>query len=340
MDSVERAARNALGLAATRYAPDERVAAFEVTPTTNGDGSLVLDGVVSTTMLRDRALAAVEEAAEGPVEDDVVVHESIATDLTVTRPRVSVRGRPDDDGERVTELRYGQAVEVFDAVGEWRRVRAPDGYLGWVPERVLTDREPIDPDVIVTATSVEDPHFLDTSDGERLDVLYAGTPCERTDERVGPGEVAVRFRTGAEARLPTGAVGDPAENPNGDAVVDAATSFLGTEYRWGGMTVDGIDCSGLVWVAYQVNGLVLPRDADQQRQMGRPVTRDDLQPGDLLFFPGHVAISTGGTEVVHAEYDSAGVVRARLDPGASTTPHHTGYNERLDDEFACARRLL
>lgn len=340
METARRAARNVLGLVATRHAPDARVAAFEVTPRIR-DGQLVLEGVVSTEMERDRAVAAVEEAVQRPVEDELVVQESIATELTVTRGRTPVRDRPDDDSERVTELRYGQAVEGFDADGEWRRVRCPDGYLGWVSGETLTDPEPIDSDRFVTAPRVEDPEFFDPAETEHMDVLYAGNPCERTATRSGDGTITVRFRTGAVARLPTDAVGQPPEDSDGGDVVAVAESFLGTEYRWGGMTVDGIDCSGLVWVAHRANGVVMPRDADQQRRMGRPVPRSDLEPGDLLFFPGHVAISTGGSDVVHAERDSGGVVKASLDPDAAADgPHGTGYNDRLDDEFVSARRLL
>lgn len=341
MVTTEQAVRNALGLAVTRYAPDDRVAVFEVTPTCRPE-SVVLEGVVSTRTLRERAIEMVRAAVDVPVEDEITVQESIADEMTVTRPRVSVRGSPDADGERVTELRYGQAVDALDADGAWRRVRCPDGYLGWVQGDQLCASESIEPDAQITATHIENLEFLDSSDSTAVvDVLYAGTPCELTGGSEADTEAAVRFRSGATARVPSSAVGTPPETPGGGDIVAVADSFLGTDYRWGGMTVDGIDCSGLVWVAYRANGLELPRDADQQREMGRPVSRDALEQGDLLFFPGHVAISTGGTGVVHAEHDSGGVVAASLDPEATANEQNdTGYNQRLDDEFACARRLL
>jgi cell wall-associated NlpC family hydrolase len=87
--------------------------------------------------------------------------------------------------------------------------------------------------------------------------------------------------------------------------VDAARSFLGAPYEWGGMTERGIDCSGLVHMAYRLTGRLVPRDADQQEAAATPVADADARAGDLVCFgePGkahHIGFWLGDGRVLHA----------------------------------------
>jgi hypothetical protein len=92
---------------------------------------------------------------------------------------------------------------------------------------------------------------------------------------------------------------------------DAANSFLGAPYRWGGRCVWGIDCSGLIQLAFMLCGERLQRDASQQAQEGERVHWDERKRGDLAFFKNdighivHVGILKGPAHIVHA----AGEVR-------------------------------
>jgi cell wall-associated NlpC family hydrolase len=81
-----------------------------------------------------------------------------------------------------------------------------------------------------------------------------------------------------------------------------ALRYLGVPYQWGGATPAGFDCSGLVMYVYAQLGIQLPHYAAAQYGLGSPVARDQLQPGDLVFFDNldHVAIYIGGGQVVHA----------------------------------------
>ncbi len=81
-----------------------------------------------------------------------------------------------------------------------------------------------------------------------------------------------------------------------------ALKYLGVPYAWGGATPGGFDCSGLVMYVYGQLGISLPHYAAAQYGFGTPVSRDQLQPGDLVFFDGlnHVGIYIGGDEMVHA----------------------------------------
>jgi len=91
--------------------------------------------------------------------------------------------------------------------------------------------------------------------------------------------------------MPAEAVGDP---------VDEARSYLGTRYEWGGMTERGIDCSGLVHMAYRRTGRLVPRDADQQEAAGDEVAEPDLRRGDLVCYDGHIAFWLGDGRILHS----------------------------------------
>ena len=87
--------------------------------------------------------------------------------------------------------------------------------------------------------------------------------------------------------------------------IEAARSYLGAPYEWGGMTERGIDCSGLVHMAYRRTGRLVPRDAHQQEAAATPIDESDARAGDLVCFgePGHadhIAFWLGDGRVLHA----------------------------------------
>lgn len=95
------------------------------------------------------------------------------------------------------------------------------------------------------------------------------------------------------------------------APVEAARTYLGSPYLWGGMTTAGIDCSGLVHMAYRRIGRLVPRDADQQQAAGTPV--EELDVGILVAYgddeADHIAFWVGGGRILHATgRDALGVV--------------------------------
>jgi cell wall-associated NlpC family hydrolase len=132
-----------------------------------------------------------------------------------------------------------------------------------------------------------------------------------------PGEpVAVQERRGGWARvrtaydypgwLPEAALGGEADpawlEPRAATPLAFARSLLGVPYLWGGMTSEGIDCSGLVHMSYRAAGRLVPRDAGQQEDAGTPVV--EPEPGDLVTYgdetADHVAFWVGDGRILHA----------------------------------------
>ncbi len=103
--------------------------------------------------------------------------------------------------------------------------------------------------------------------------------------------------------------------PTHSNVANIAMTQLGTPYVWAGSAPGGFDCSGLVMWAYAQVGVSLPHSSYGQYGYGVPVSRDQLQPGDLVFFDGlgHVGIYIGGGQFVHAPHTGDVVKISSLD---------------------------
>ena len=86
---------------------------------------------------------------------------------------------------------------------------------------------------------------------------------------------------------------------DGDPIAEARR-YLGAPYEWGGLTPRGIDCSGLVHMAFRALGVLIPRDSDQQEAAGTPVAKVDLRRGDLVCYDGHIAFWLGDGRILHA----------------------------------------
>src|SRR5699024_1614031 len=88
-------------------------------------------------------------------------------------------------------------------------------------------------------------------------------------------------------------VSTSSSSSSSSSIVDAARSVVGTPYSWGGSSLSGMDCSGLVNYAYQAAGIDIPRTSSQIANGGRWISQSQAQPGDIVAWPGHVAIYAG-----------------------------------------------
>jgi gamma-D-glutamyl-L-lysine dipeptidyl-peptidase len=140
-------------------------------------------------------------------------------------------------------------------------------------------------------------------DAEQVTQLLRGEPVTVLEERAGWARIETAYGypgwVGGEA-----VGGPPVEGPwpeaVGQDVLAEARAYLGAPYEWGGMSERGIDCSGLVHMAFRRTGVVIPRDSWQQEDVGEEVAEADLRPGDVLCYPEHVALWVDEGRILHA----------------------------------------
>ena len=208
--------------------------------------------------------------------------------------------------EVVSQAFLGESPEVIDRQGKWFKLRQWDGYEGWVYYFYL----------------VKSPGYL--NGGEAVTVLSPAANI-RSEPSAGAtilrdvvytSRLPVKGQSGdwRQVALPDGSEGWIAGQPGEfsgtprEQLVAIGRQFLGAPYMWGGKSVRGFDCSGLVQTIYKGLGVDLPRDAHlQHRFKDLPATSPDAAAaGDLFFFSDsdegitHVAMSTGGAQFIHA----------------------------------------
>jgi hypothetical protein len=102
-------------------------------------------------------------------------------------------------------------------------------------------------------------------------------------------------------------------------VTETALEYMGTQYRWGGRSTNGIDCSGLTSESYLLNGILIYRDAKIVADFPvHEIPKDSMLPGDLMYFPGHIAMYLGDGAYIQstAKIGNSGVVINSLDPAS------------------------
>jgi hypothetical protein len=239
---------------------------------------------------------------------------------------------PDVKTTQVSQLLHGHIAQVVERNGLWLHVKGADAYTGWIHQGyVVTMPKPAP---MLAQTGWNDPRPLSLNCTVRDEhgatrKLPLGALVTEGQERFGGLAMTLEERRHA---FPAAA----------DSITASAMTFFeGTSYEWGGLTPWGCDCSGLVSSSFHLHGVDVPRDAWMQAQTGEPVeSLKDLRPADLLFFSDeadgkitHVAISLGGTRVVHLALGRGGYAVDDLSAGDE-------YTDLLLKRFRFGRRIL
>jgi len=222
-----------------------------------------------------------------------------------------------------TQLLLGEPASILDMQGQWARIEAGDQkttsvggrdfkpYSGWVKLEDLAFFPPFKPDAVIKVKK-----SAAAFDGENK-TLSLGTKVGIISEKSGKLKIITADSLTTEInakdinRLPSKAAA-PELRKN---ILAAAGLFLKDAYYWGGRSAWGIDCSGLINLTYRASGVTLPRNAADQFNYGRSVSRENLKTADLVFSSEkdkpknitHVMLYAGNGRLIEATQDTGSV---------------------------------
>jgi hypothetical protein len=331
----------------TEVGNDPRLFAFDVQAKPQADSKVVLSGFVEFPETRDSIASYLGELGfdvDNQLQTLPVAELGEKTLGFLKTSHCLSYERPRGEGERRgrrgvgTDCLFAEPLYLLRPSGDEMLVHSGEGYLGYIPA-----------DQIHRVTEAEFAKYLDGEAVRLVSDFKAGNELT-----IPAGARLKHVRTCAryvEAELPTGArIRIPAQfctvhGPPGEkieTIIGNAAKLKGTKYVWGGRGAGGIDCSGLVQVAYATVGWHLPRDANQQYYLGRLTgTRwhtSAMRRGDTMYFLGddgrirHTAIYLGDNKYLNAE-----IPHVRI---GSMDPADEEYSERRHKSFAFAKRLV
>ncbi len=211
--------------------------------------------------------------------------------LQIHAPLVTVYSEADLGAEPSNVLLYGESVETLEEHGEWVKARSlHDAYEGFIRAALLSHHSEKNTKICVPASAVyETPDFKT----EARHPLYFGSCVHATTETqngfvklANQGWIFQEHLMKHDVLFPD--------------IVDTAHMFLNAPYVWGGRSVAGLDCSGLVQMALMAADVPCPRDTSEQiNAIGVCVDGENLQRGDFVFFERHVGIMVDEAHILN-----------------------------------------
>jgi len=250
-----------------------------------------------------------------------------------------LKSEPKNNSENVDEVLFGMNVEIVrKEFNDWFYIRTHYNYEGYINKVNLITNDKLAEKWEKEKNSIVINSFADIlnkpqASGYQIESLTRGANLISTSEHsednkftkvILPNLNVGWIRSSFMSNLKKSYYINDEESLR-DSLVSSAISYIGTQYRWGGKTPLGIDCSGLCSMAYMLNGILIYRDAKIKE--GFPIKEikfNQIKKGDLIFFPGHVAMYLGEGNYVHSS-TSNDVVKIN-----SFNKNSDNYNEYLD----------
>jgi hypothetical protein len=226
---------------------------------------------------------------------------------TVIVPVADMRREPSHRSERVSQALHGFTVVVQDSRDQFDLVQTPDGYEGWIAQSYLQEQAATKLSQVVVSSRFA---LFALDGGGELALPFGslvGSDCE--------SGLLLDYRDSRLMVLVAGSV-DESISRSELAPETIALSLLSSPYLWGGTSSFGYDCSGFVQAIFRRCGIDLPRDSKDQNTCGEQIALSYSRAGDLIFFPGHVALCLDELRIIHATRLRGMVVVESLNPDA------------------------
>lgn len=212
---------------------------------------------------------------------------------------VTVRTSASEDAQSIDTIEDGDNVIVLEGDGDYIKILYGDEYTeGYVINTgIETTGEWVEKDEVHS----EIVRIAEEKEEAARQEEIARQNAERASSSYSTSEYTPSFSSSGSST----SVSSSSSSSKGQAIVNTAMQYLGVPYVWGGTSPSGFDCSGLVQYVCSKNGISVPRVAASQRGAGTYVSRENLQPGDLVFFSNgggisHVGIYVGNGNMIHA----------------------------------------
>lgn len=217
-------------------------------------------------------------------------------------------------GQNVSdELLSGWLLTITDCKGDFLKIITHYGYAGWIHAKDIhkISKEEyglwnIHSDSLLLLTQrLTDVLAAPKVQAPILATLFMGSTVIPVGSRK-DGWQKIKLADGTLGYVPAIALAASQSQMDSQTelrlcIINYALSYLGTQYRWGGKTHEGIDCSGLTFMSYFMCGILIYRDAViKPGYPVREIPRSQIKPADLLYFPGHVALYLGNNKYIHA----------------------------------------